>query len=178
MLSWLRAKSRTGRTATELYGSIVTQARRREFYIDHGVTDTPEGRFSLIVAHLFVALERLRVEGEAGQELARAVVETFVADMDASLREMGIGDFGVPKRVKKAAAALYDCVAEYRAAMAAEETDALATALGRHVPCAPEGCKAIARYLRASTAALAAAPADGLLAGRIAFPLPPRIAEG
>lgn len=178
MLSWLRAKSRTGRTATELYGSIVTQARTRDFYADHGVADTPEGRFSLIVAHLFVVLERLRAEDEPGQELARAVVETFVADMDASLREMGIGDFGVPKRVKKAAAALYDCVAEYRAAMADEDADALATALGRHVPCAPDGARAIARYLRATAAALAAVSADGLLAGRIAFPPPSRTAEG
>ncbi len=171
MLSWWRKRSPAGRTATELYGSIVAAARREVFYVRDGVPDTPDGRFALLIVHMFLAMERLRAEGEAGQKLSRALVEAFVSDMDDSMREMGVGDLSVPKKVKKAAGALYDCVAAYRAAIETGElTNALrATVLpGDAAPAA----EAVASYMKHAPAALAAQPAEEILTGRIAFPEP------
>ncbi len=171
MLSWWRKRSPAGRTATELYGSIVTAARREAFYVRDGVPDTPDGRFALLIVHMFLAMERLRSEGDAGQTLSRALVEAFVSDMDDSMREMGVGDLSVPKKVKKAAGALYDCVAAYRAAI---EVGDLAEALRATVmpgDAAP-AADAVASYMKQAAAALAAQPAPEILAGRVAFPDP------
>lgn len=170
MLTWLRARSSSGRTAAELYGSIVTAARREAFYTDYGVPDTPDGRFAMVVVHTYLVLERLRREGRAAQELSRAVVEAFVTDMDDCMREMGVGDLTVPRKVKKAAGALYDCTAAFKKA-AAEGESALASAVHRNLlPFeAPIVAEHVAAYMRRAAAELEAQPGTGLLAGRLAF---------
>ena len=170
MLSWLRGRSRTGRTATKLYGSIVAAARREPFYARQGVSDTPDGRFALLVAHMFLVMERLRREGEAGQELSRALVEAFVTDMDDSMREMGVGDLSVPRKVKKAAGALYDSVGAFRDA-GAQSDGALERVLretllkGEAEPAAA----AVAAYMTRAAGELAAVPSAELLSGQVTF---------
>lgn len=170
MLSWLRGRSRTGRTATKLYGSIVTAARREAFYAGYGVPDTPDGRFGLLVAHMFLVLERLRSEGEAGRGLSRALVEAFVSDMDDSMREMGVGDLSVPRKVKKAAGALYDCTGAFREAMG-QSNEALRHALQRTLmqgEAAP-AAGAVAAYMTRAGGHLADVSTAELLSGRVGF---------
>jgi cytochrome b pre-mRNA-processing protein 3 len=177
MLTWLRARGRIGRIATKLYGSVVTQARDPAFYALYRVPDTPEGRFEMLLIHLYLVLERLQGEREAGAALSRSLVEAFVTDVDDSMREMGVGDLSVPRKVKKAAAALYDRVHEFRPAMAEAGCPKLVEAVARNVyarAVAAEGCRdgveAIAGYMRQAAAALAAQESAEVLAGRIAFP--------
>ncbi|CAA2141531.1 ubiquinol-cytochrome C chaperone family protein [Hyphomicrobium sp. ghe19] len=114
MLRWLRQRAETSRKAEELYGSVVAAARQPAFYGALGVPDTPEGRFELVALHLFLALEGLRGRGAAAEGLARRTIETFVIDMDDCMREMGVGDLTVPKKVKRAAAAFYERASVYR----------------------------------------------------------------
>jgi cytochrome b pre-mRNA-processing protein 3 len=177
MLTWLRARGRIGRIATKLYGSVVTQARDPAFYALYRVPDTPEGRFEMLLIHLCLVLERLKGEREAGAALSQSLVEAFVTDVDDSMREMGVGDLSVPRKVKKAAAALFDRVQEFRAAMAEAGSRKLVEALTRNVyglAVAAEGCRdgavAIAGYMREAAAALAAQESADVLAGRIVFP--------
>jgi cytochrome b pre-mRNA-processing protein 3 len=103
--------------AQQLHARIVEQARQPAFYAALGVPDTLDGRFELIALHCFLVMRRLKVEA-AGVVLAREVVEAMFADLDASLREMGAGDLGVGKRIKKMGQAFYGRVAAYDAAMA------------------------------------------------------------
>lgn len=116
ILDWFRSQSRVGRTATDLYGSIVTQARLPIFYTRYGVEDVAEKRYEMIVLHMVMVLERLRVFDEEGMELGRELIETFVRDLDGSIREMALGDTKVPNNVKKAAAGLMDRDVLYREA--------------------------------------------------------------
>ena len=170
MLTWFRARKRSQRTAAELYGSIVTAARREAFYLKYGVPDTPDGRFAMVVAHTYLVLERLRQEGEAAKELSRAVVEAFVSDMDDCMREMGVGDLTVPRKVKKATGALYDCTIAFRKA-AAEGHSALANAVRSNLlPSeAPTVADCIATYMLRAAAELEMHPGSELLAGRVTF---------
>lgn len=95
--------------AHECYVHITQQSRRSVFYADWQVPDTLDGRFDIIVLHLCLVLERLgdtRADEELG-EFSRYLQECFFADMDRSLREMGVSDTGVGKRVKKMAEAFY-----------------------------------------------------------------------
>lgn len=119
--AWFWPSSRSDRTASELYGSIVTQARLPAFYIKFGVSDVAEKRYELIVLHLVLVLERLRASPDGGVALRQALVEAFVRDLDGSIRELAISDTKVPANVKKAAAGLLDRDLLYRQAFEAED---------------------------------------------------------
>jgi len=124
ILDWWRGRTILGRTATDIYGSIVTSARNPVFYTDFQVPDVAEKRYEMIVLHLLIAMERLRTDVAAGDELSRALVEAFVRDLDGSMREMAVGDTSVPAKVKKAAAGLLDRNVLYRAAFLTEPDQA------------------------------------------------------
>lgn len=126
MLKWFRARGANARKAKQLYGAVVAAARRPEFYRDYGVPDTLNGRYEMIVLVLFQLLERLRSEGSAAEETSRLTLEAFFTDMDDCMREIGVGDLSVPKKVKKAAAGFYDRAKSYRAALDAGDMGAMA----------------------------------------------------
>lgn len=153
------------RTASELYGRLVARAREPWLYADVGVPDSPEGRLELLLMHMVLMLERLKATGPAGSPLARALTETFVTDMDDCLREMGVGDLTVPRKVKKAAAALYDRSRDYGEALRARDRARLAALLATHVwSGAPSDDAAASRGLRLAGYALDLAEALGGLA--------------
>ncbi len=173
MLTWFRSHSPLGSTAAGLYGSIVAQARDPAFYVQAGVADTMESRFGLIAAHLFLVLERIRMEGRPGEPLARALLEKFMTDVDDNMRELGIGDMGVPRRVKKAAAALSEQLVAYRAALAEASEVELLEAIRRNLLfCGSEGGRPdlIASYMRRASVHLASQYSADVGAGRVEFP--------
>jgi cytochrome b pre-mRNA-processing protein 3 len=129
-MPWLRPDP-ARQTAEQLYAALVAQARRPEFYRELGVPDTLDGRFELVALHTFLALRRLK-SGAGASDARQALVDIFVDDMDASLREMGAGDLGVGRRVKAMAQALYGRIAAYEAGLAGSE-QALISALRRNV---------------------------------------------
>ena len=166
------------RAGLSLYEAIVAQARSEAFYRDHGVPDTVNGRFEMIVLHVVLVVARLQAEGEDGKELARAALEAFVADVDDACRRLGIGDMGVPRHVKKATAAVLQRGNAYRAAMAAPrslEDDPLADAVGAHAwgkPLSddPAGRRALADYVRRAVASLDAQRGEQIVTGTVSFP--------
>jgi cytochrome b pre-mRNA-processing protein 3 len=177
MLGWLKRNAVVRRTGQQLYDAIVAQARQEAFYRDLGVADTMEGRFEIIVLHLVLALERLKKEGDAGQRVGQVVIERLIADMDDALRQIGIGDMGVPKRVQRAAAAVSERARDYDARQT--EPGRLEKALKEHifgygtdgdVP-APQdtNVSALAAYVRACRDVLDAVPGPVVLDGRLAF---------
>jgi cytochrome b pre-mRNA-processing protein 3 len=152
-------------TIEAIYGMIVTQAREPLFYRDLGVRDTVDGRFDLLVLHLWMVLRRLKpIEG--GTDLAQTLFDRFCDDMDANLREMGVGDLTVPKRMQAFGEAFYGRAAAYDVALAAGQ-EPLAQALcknilnggqienGRRLACYAE--RAIAALARVDDAALRSA---------------------
>lgn len=183
MLTWFKERAARRETASELYGVVVARAREPLFYRDWGVPDTPEGRYEMVALHLVLVLERLRVEGTAGQRLSRETIEAFVADMDDSMREMGVGDLTVPKKVKSAAAGVYARAEAFRAALAADAApDALAAAIQRltfgtsrddteatTAEVDARRAQTVARYVRNTSRELAGITSEVVLAGRITF---------
>src|SRR5262249_12055523 len=133
MWTLLPARSPERRTATKLYGRVVAQARLPSFYAEWGVPDTPEGRLELLLLHLALVLQRLGSGPTPPGRLARRLGETFVTDMDDNMREMGLGDMSVPRRVKKAAAALFDRTVEYSAVLAEGDAQSLAARIAAHI---------------------------------------------
>ena len=174
MPSWRLGSSRSAlkRRATELYGHVVAWARAPWLYSDLGVPDTPEGRLELVLLHVTVLLDRLLREEDA-ELLGRALTETFVTDMDDCMREMGVSDIGVARKVKKAAAALYDRSRDYRAAMAAPGNSRLSYLIGEHIGAAGGQGRAdrLAAYVRALAERLERADLAAIEAGGIVPPV-------
>jgi cytochrome b pre-mRNA-processing protein 3 len=157
-------------TIDSLYGVIVAQARLSDFYEEFGVADSVEGRFELIVLHL--ALVRRRLGREAGgAALSRALVDRFGRDMDDNLREMGVSDVAVPKKMKRIFEALYGRTRIYQRALDETDSEVLEAALARNVFDGRGGEAArLAAYVRRAAHELDAA--NGIPAGRLAFPAP------
>lgn len=162
------------RTITEgIYAEIVAAARQPEFYSEWEVPDTPLGRFEMIALHMF--LFQYRVHGQTGaiRDIAQVLTDDFFADVEHSLRELGIGDMGVPKRMKKLARMFYGRTAAYGDALEKGDVDALAAALARNIrPDAGEWPQAaqLARYVIAAATDLAEQDMEAISSGRIRFP--------
>lgn len=153
-----RRDSHADAIASSLYGAIVAQARRPVLYTGFGVADTIDGRFEMVVLHLILVLDRLSREGADGQVLAQRLFDEHASQMDGTLREMGVGDLSVPKRMKKMAEALYGRAKAYRDALNADDHSALAAALARNVfagVIGPPGARPLAKYVEAAAKALA-----------------------
>ncbi len=159
-----------------VYESIVAQARQPWFYADLAVPDTVEGRYDMIVLHSFMVLERLSGGGSAAEAFSQGLFDELFKDMDRSLREMGVGDLSVGKKVRKMAEVFYGRAEAYRSARASAEADdrtALKQSLVRNVydnneP--PAGPDDLAGYVLEMQAGLAAQEIDTILAGDINFP--------
>jgi len=167
---------RPGRTIDALYGAIVAQARAAHFYAEMGVPDTVSGRFDMVLLHVVLVLRRLR-QGEAKERaLAQGLFDAFCRDMDHNLREMGIGDQGLPKHMQRVGEAFYGRAQAYEAALGADAGEgALAQALARNVyPDTANGLCAVtlARYVRKAAEVLGTQPLAALAGGVMSFPEP------
>jgi len=168
------------RTIHALYGAIVAQARSVAFYADYRVPDTVEGRFDLIVLHLVLLLNRLGGRrAEAARGLGQALLgqqlfDAFCRDLDANLREMGVGDLAVPKRMQTFAEAFYGRQAAYVAALDAADQRVFEKALARNIFAAGNdaGAAQLARYARAAVTGLDAQDDGAIIRGEVVFPSP------
>lgn len=161
--------------AAPLYASIVAQARQPVFYRDWSVADTVEGRFEMVVLHLVLATERLRNDDGTIAPSAQALFDFFLLDMDRSLREMGVGDLSVPKRMKKIGQQVYGRFDSFRPALAAGDRAALSNAIDRNVfadVSQPEAAGWLADYAIEAAQRLASQPTSDIESGRIVWPEP------
>jgi cytochrome b pre-mRNA-processing protein 3 len=159
-------------TIEAIYGMIVTQAREPLFYRDLGVPDTVNGRFDLLVLHLWMVLQRLK-PAEDGARLCQALFDRFCDDMDANLREMGVGDLTVPKRMQAFGEAFYGRVAAYDLALS-QGQEPLAHALCKNILNGQdiEEARRLAIYAERAIASLTGLDEAMLLGAAWTFPSP------
>jgi cytochrome b pre-mRNA-processing protein 3 len=159
-----------------LYARAIERARHPALFGVAGVPDTLDGRFETLTLHVFLLLHRLKNQGPDAAALGRALSEALVAGFDTALREMGAGDLGVGRRVRRMADGFHGRVGAYDAALDGRDED-LAAAIGRNVygtrPPPAGAAEAMAAYIRAAVAVLKAQPLEALLAGTADFGPPP-----
>lgn len=159
-----------------LYAAAVAQARRPEFYLDFGVEDRVDARFELYTLHVVLLVERLKGEGDHAAEVSEALFETYVSALDDSLREMGVGDLSVAKKIRKLGEALMGRTKAYVEALSPRpDAEALAGIVARNVfadEAALDSAGPLVDYVGRAHAALAAQPLKQILEGRPAWPQP------
>lgn len=158
-----------GKPEQRIYGAIVAAARHPALYGKMEVADTVDGRFEMIVLHLFLVLNRLK--GEGIEDLRQRLTDEFFADMDRSLRELGVSDATVGKKVRKMAESYYGRVLAYDKALPGK-TELIQDVLRRNIfpDGAPVGAvESLASYSKSAGELLAAAPLAQILRGDLKY---------
>jgi cytochrome b pre-mRNA-processing protein 3 len=146
------------RLGEPLYELAVRRARDPGFYTRLGVADRIDARFELYTLHVLLLVMRLRDEGERGAETAQALFDTYVSALDNALRELGVGDISVGKKMRKLGEALYGRMSAYEPPLRSGDAAGLAAALSRNVFESEDAVagETLAAYALASRAGLAA----------------------
>ena len=176
MLRNLFRRDRTADAAAEIYEKLVEQSRLPVFYKDHGVPDTLDGRFDLLVLHVSLLMIRLKEAKAESEAFTQHVFDIMFVDMDQSLREIGVSDMSVGKKVKQMGKAFYGRLAAYEEALMASDEDggaALADALFRNLYRGEESLQAhagpMAQYAIRQLDYFADQPASDILEARLSF---------
>ena len=159
-------------TIATLYKRVATASREPGLYASLGIPDTLEGRFEALSLHMILVLRALREMPPPADEVAKDLTDAFFRDMDASLREMGVGDTVVPKRMKKIAESFYGRAQAYDGPLNATDEAELASALGRNAYGSEAPATSLARYALAADQGFGDADLDALLKTGPAFPKP------
>ena len=144
-----RPKERQG---DALYALAVDQARQPAFYTTLGVADRIDARFELYTLHVLILFLRLKGDGERGEVAAQRLFDTYISSLDNTLRELGVGDVSVGKKMRKLGESLYGRMNAYEGPLRAEDVDALAASLAKNIyeSADAETGRALARYAVAS----------------------------
>ncbi len=152
-----------------LYAAIVQAARQESLYGDNGVPDTLEGRLELILLHAALTIRALRRDGgERGRLVSQAVFDTMFEDFDIAMRELGLGDSGVGKKIRFMAEGFYGRAQGYASALDDADPAALEHVLARNILASEHPdprASALIAYVQAVVAALDVAGGVALARG-------------
>jgi cytochrome b pre-mRNA-processing protein 3 len=176
MFRWFAGRAARKEAAERIYDAIVAQSRNPSFYIRCNVPDTLSGRFDMLVIHMFVVLQILKLGGREGQLLAQEIVEAFIREMDTMVRDLGVSDRNVPKEVRKIAQLFYGQLLAYSTALQREDTRGLSNEVWKSFQSSEGGneqqisSEPIAVYIQQSIKNIQEMPLNMLLQGNIRFP--------
>lgn len=167
----------------DLFLSAQEAARDPYFYEELAVPDTTEGRFDLLLVHLFLIIHRVKDE-EGGRALAQALFDSVFFNIDEGYREIGVGDMGVPKRIKKLMLAFNGRMHAYEQSIAAGRAE-LEAALDRNLynlvhfeDGDTSVLNAMSGYVLKNTKHLQSQSITAIMGGHIDFIAPEKISEG
>lgn len=170
-------KSPQDSAAAALYRNIVVRAREPVFFLEWGVADTLDGRFDLLALHAFLAFESLRGRGDAAAALGSELADKIFTGFDEALRELGVSDFGMGRRIRNMADAFYGRIQTYGEAKSAAE---LAAAIQRNLYRGANGredeARGLASYMIGARMHLCRDIA-ALIAGKPDFGPPPHLVK-
>lgn len=154
------------------YNVIVAQSRQPVFYAEWSVADTVTGRFNMICLHMSLVLRRVRKHQD--KEFGQALFDLFFSDMDRSLREMGVGDISVPKRIEKMGAIFYGLLEKLSAALDSGDADEIDAVIARNFfeEDMAAGAKPLANYTAECARVLDDQTVDEIMAGQFTFAEP------
>jgi cytochrome b pre-mRNA-processing protein 3 len=114
-----------------LWHRVIELARDSVYYTECRVADSVAGRFDMITAVLSAVMVRLEASDLRAESALLA--ELFVEDMDGQLREFGVNDVVVGKRIGKLMSVLGGRLGAYRGAFNDDDLERLTAAMARNV---------------------------------------------
>ena len=152
-----------------LHGEIVAAARNPVFYLEFGVPDTFEGRFEMVTLHAGLVLRHVAGLPDPASALARDITDTVFSHFDAALRETGVGDIAVPKKMKGLTEAWLGRNLACDAALKGQG-EALDAVLLRNVLAGKGDAARLAAYVRQAALAIGRLDFEAIMARPLPFP--------
>ncbi len=154
-----------------IYNAIVAQSRQTKFYREMGVPDNVTGRFDMISLHMILVLRRLRSKEKEIRQFSQDLFDLFFKDMDRSLREMGVSDIGVPKKIQKMGALFYGFLAKLNEALDAKEQKKIQEIINNNIydGNGGENHLSLAKYVEKTSSHLEKQPIENIIMGEIFF---------
>ncbi len=168
MLSWLRKKPVNDPVAG-LHARVVAAALSPPLYLHAGFADSFEGRFESLTLHAFLVMRRLKAVPAPGPEVSQDLVDRTFTGLDHTLRQIGISDTAVPRRMKELASAFLGRVRAYEEALASGARPQLVAALSRNALSGGDA-DLLADYVLAADQHIGALSLEELLADTALFP--------
>lgn len=163
---------RDANAAHDLYVATIEAARDPWLFNDCDVPDTPEGRFEALTLMAFIVLNRLK-DMDGGESIAQAYFDIMFEDIEANLREMGVGEATLAKRMKKLAGSFYGRVKTYDEAITSDDQTQWPLTIKRYlfdqVSVTDQTIEAVAQYSRGIAENIAGQDPKALLSGKITF---------
>jgi len=155
-----------------LYDAATRQARQPAFYAELGAPDTIEGRFELYTLHVVLLLHRLRGEGGEAARVAQALFDAYLQALDDALREMGVGDLAVAKKMRRLGEAFYGRAKAYQTVLADGDMEELDALIRRtiYVGAVDASSDQLVSYVQRCEAMLAKLPVDEVIAAKLNWP--------
>lgn len=163
-------KSRNRPLIDMLHGKIVAASRQKVFFTDYAVPDSFEGRFETMALNGGLLLRRLQTLDQPGPQIAQDVVDRLFLGFDSALRESGVGDLAVARKMTTLTEAFLGRNQAYASALKLGTFEALEDALARNIAATPPAPQRLATYVRTAEAGLAALRLDEIMAGAKLFP--------
>lgn len=175
LFQWFKHKSRRQAIAQGLYQAALAQSRCPDFYAKLGVADTTDGHFDMLSLHISLLINRLNDFGKDGQRQGQALFDAMFRRMELDLREMGVGDLGVPKHMKRMMTAFHGRAKTYHEILKQGDVPVLEAALTRNIFKADGqsigGAKPLGIYTMAMYGWLGSLPMESLTSGSpLSFP--------
>ncbi|MEE9346660.1 MAG: ubiquinol-cytochrome C chaperone family protein [Robiginitomaculum sp.] len=158
-------------SAANLYSACLSQSRLPEFYRSIGVADSYDGRVDLLTLHLTFIMKAARKFGAAGEQLSQALYDVMVEDFNIAMREEGLSDTGIKRRIKPMLALFYARAKVYMAAL--ESGDDLQALMSQTLLAdagSSKGAAVMADYMGRADLLIDAMNEKQLRAGKIKFP--------
>lgn len=152
-----------------VYNAIVAQSRQPKLFAEWNVPDTVTGRFDMVSLHLALVLRRLRSKDETIQAFSQELFDLFFKDMDRSLREMGVNDVALPKRIEKMGELFYGLLEALTKALSEPSSPDLERVIAKNIFAGEVlgGTTALTAYVHAEAQRLDAVPVEEILQGRL-----------
>jgi cytochrome b pre-mRNA-processing protein 3 len=170
MFKRLFKPDRTRAAGAALYAQCAAAARNPIFYQALAVPDTVEGRFEIYALHVLLVIDRLRGQGDQATAVSQALFDALLRGLDDGLREMGVGDLSVGKKMRKLGEALYGRAKNLDRALAAlPATAELQDLMERTVYAGVNGPPVIGLmdWVQSTRARLATQPLEQVLDGHV-----------
>ncbi len=157
--------------ARVLYRKVMEQSRKPEFYGDDLCADTTDGRMEILCMHLSTIMFILREHGEAGATLTQALYDVMINDFDVALREEGLSDTGVSRRIKPLAKMFFARARQYADAFNSDDIEGALETIIKDNICKIGGNDALyIVYVKDFHANLAAQKLGSIARGKLDFP--------
>jgi len=148
MFNWFNRNKVDKEVAQRWRDAVTAQSRVPEPFLKGWVTDTVYGRFNMVTLVATLAMRRMRQLGGEGKVLSEAFTEILFSDFDHALRENGVGDSSIARRIRKMGEEFFGLAKAVDQALdSGSPKQELAAVLQRNVQPDEEKAKSLALYL-------------------------------